>query len=46
MKGELFFGVMSIKFALIILLLFFLFALTSTSDKFSQNKLIYIIHLE
>ena len=41
MKGELFFGVMSIKFALIILLLFFLFALTSTSDKFSQNKLIY-----
>ena len=40
-KGELFFGVMSIKFALIILLLFFLFALTSTSDKFSQNKLIY-----
>ena len=41
MKGELFFGVMSIKFTLIILLLFFLFALTSTSDKFSQNKLIY-----
>ena len=41
MKGELFFGVMSIKFALIILLLFFLFALTSTSEKFSQNKLIY-----
>ena len=41
MKGELFFGVMSIKVALIILLLFFLFALTSTSDKFSQNKLIY-----
>ncbi len=41
MKGELFFGVMSIKLALIILLLFFLFALTSTSDKFSQNKLIY-----
>ena len=41
MKGELFFGIMSIKFALIILLLFFLFALTSTSDKFSQNKLIY-----
>ena len=41
MKGELFFGVMSIKFALIILLLFFLFALTSTSDKFSQNKIIY-----
>ncbi len=41
MKGELFFGVMSIKFALIILLLFFLFALTSISDKFSQNKLIY-----
>ena len=41
MKGKLFFGVMSIKFALIILLLFFLFALTSTSDKFSQNKLIY-----
>ena len=41
MKGELFFGVMSIKFGLIILLLFFLFALTSTSDKFSQNKLIY-----
>ena len=41
MKGELFFGVMSIKFVLIILLLFFLFALTSTSDKFSQNKLIY-----
>lgn len=41
MKGELFFGVMSIKFALIILLLFFLFALTSTSDRFSQNKLIY-----
>ena len=41
MKGELFFGVMSIKVVLIILLLFFLFALTSTSDKFSQNKLIY-----
>ena len=41
MKGELFFGVMSIKLALIIILLFFLFALTSTSDKFSQNKLIY-----
>ena len=41
MKGELFFGVMSIKFVLIIFLLFFLFALTSTSDKFSQNKLIY-----
>ena len=41
MKGELFFGVMSITFALIILLLFFLLALTSTSDKFSQNKLIY-----
>lgn len=41
MKGELFFGVMSIKLALIILLLFFLFALTSTSDRFSQNKLIY-----
>ena len=41
MKGELFFGVMSIKVALIILLLFFLYALTSTSDKFSQNKLIY-----
>ena len=40
-KGELFFGVMAIKFALIILLLFFLFALTSTSEKFSQNKLIY-----
>ena len=40
-KGELFFGVMAIKFGLIILLLFFLFALTSTSEKFSQNKLIY-----
>ncbi|MAI28155.1 MAG: hypothetical protein CMD11_01265 [Flavobacteriales bacterium] len=40
-KGELFFGVMLIKLALIILLLFFLFALTNTSEKFSQNKLIY-----
>ena len=40
-KGELFFGIMSIKLVLIIFLLFFLFVLTSTSDKFSQNKLIY-----